>query len=136
MKKEIKACTKLWRDQITGGLPDMGDAIGNGLASWARSYAPIPTSEQLDIFENTLSDLMLTEIIEGNYWDLENPTFGSYTLGRWLTVDYGMCSILKKSIETSGINDQLIPIKSDTWIYPGYVEYRFGDSAKKQRLDV
>lgn len=134
MEAEIKATVKLWSDHIRNSDQDMGDGIGNALASIAKDYAPKITDKQIAIFENVLTENLRKRILESDCWNHADPEFGSWC--RSLETDYGFCREIEAAVQASGINRSHIPIKSYTLTCPGYIWHAFGYSAKKQKLII
>ncbi|MBC7914056.1 MAG: hypothetical protein H7Y07_08035 [Pyrinomonadaceae bacterium] len=133
MIDECFLTAEIWASRL-GGNQDNGDGIGSGLANWASSLCNRPTESQLTIFKATLAEGLMNKIIDSHAWNPEDPKFGSYC--RCLQVDYGAERVLSDAIEESGIESELLPIKSRTQTNFGYVSCWFGYSAKEERIYV
>jgi hypothetical protein len=134
MEKEIQATVKLWAEHVKGGGQYMGDAMGDALASFAKSLCGDVSDEQITIFEQALTEGLRTMIIESESWNVEFPERGSSR--RSLFVDYNGCAPLVEAANKAGINTLHLPIKSGTKTCLGFVWFHFGYSAQWQKLVI
>jgi hypothetical protein len=125
-----KSVGRLWRFQIEERLGgDMGDLNGNMFLLASRILMPKPKKEIMDNFETALVDKICSELKE-EYWNKDNPDFGSRCPPRILEVDYHPCRILESVCDNIGLDYTYLPIKSFTIMYPDKIKFRFGYSSK------
>lgn len=123
MKKELQKVADLWAEQIQSGEWDNGHGLQSAMGMALRRHAQKPTEEQIEKFKTVLIEEC-------------EKSFISQGLVVNLGVDYQGDSELVTACEQSGINTDLLPVKSDVFASPGKVSYKFGYASPMTHIKI
>jgi hypothetical protein len=131
IKPEIKCAAAWWANKLREEpRHDNGDDFQSAFATMVARQRPRPTEEQIQRFEEKLTELIALQPGFGpDMWDPKDPIrAGAY---RGLYVDYHPTEEMVKAAEAAGIKgiSLLLPIKTSMSINPGSVRVGCGYKA-------